>query len=234
MGQSRTGIPVYLEAGSKRTFAGAIDWPGWCRSGRDEASALEALVAYGPRYARAIQAAHLEIELPAAPSGLVVTERLEGSATTDFGAPDKAPAADGRPIDEGELGRLSALLEACWLAFDAAARAAEGKHLRKGPRGGGRDLPKIVEHVVDANRAYLARLAWKPTTDLEANPAAQMTQMLDDILKAVAAAVAGDLPTRGPRGGKLWVPRYFVRRIAWHVLDHAWEIEDRLVQVHPE
>jgi hypothetical protein len=23
-------------------------------------------------------------------------------------------------------------------------------------------------------------------------------------------------------------PRYFVRRTAWHALDHAWEIEDRL------
>ena len=22
-------------------------------------------------------------------------------------------------------------------------------------------------------------------------------------------------------------PRYFVRRAAWHVLDHAWELEDR-------
>jgi hypothetical protein len=26
---------------------------------------------------------------------------------------------------------------------------------------------------------------------------------------------------------KLWSPRYFVRRSAWHALDHAWEIEDR-------
>jgi hypothetical protein len=22
-------------------------------------------------------------------------------------------------------------------------------------------------------------------------------------------------------------PRYAIRRIAWHVLDHAWEIEDK-------
>jgi hypothetical protein len=25
-----------------------------------------------------------------------------------------------------------------------------------------------------------------------------------------------------------WPPRYVVRRAAWHVLDHAWEIEDRI------
>ncbi len=38
-------MPVYLEVGPRRIFAGAIDWPGWCRSGRDEETALEALVA---------------------------------------------------------------------------------------------------------------------------------------------------------------------------------------------
>ena len=24
-----------------------------------------------------------------------------------------------------------------------------------------------------------------------------------------------------------WPVRYLIRRMAWHVLDHAWEIEDR-------
>jgi hypothetical protein len=40
------------ESTPKRTFAGAIDWPGWRRSGRDAAAARQALVDYGPRYAR--------------------------------------------------------------------------------------------------------------------------------------------------------------------------------------
>mgnify|MGYP003380452358 CR=1 FL=1 len=39
-------ISVYLEIGQKRTFAGAVDWPGWCRAGRDEAAALQAPVSY--------------------------------------------------------------------------------------------------------------------------------------------------------------------------------------------
>jgi hypothetical protein len=30
-----------------------------------------------------------------------------------------------------------------------------------------------------------------------------------------------------PIGGRKWPPRYAARRIAWHALDHAWEIEDR-------
>jgi hypothetical protein len=229
MTQSRTKIPVYLEVGSKRTFAGAIHWPGWCRSGRDEAAALDALVAYGSRYARVLQAVQLAFEQPLATSDLTIEERLVGTGTTDFGAPAMVPSADEAPIDDEELDRLQAVLRACWLAFHNAVRAAEGRSLRKGPRGGGRDLPAIVEHVQEANKAYLSAVGWKPAVDPQAGPEAQLDQTLEEPLRALAAGAAGDLAERGPRGGKRWVPRYFARRTAWHVLDHAWEIEDRVV-----
>ena len=229
MAQSGPEIRVYLEAGNRRTFAGAIDWPGWCRSGRDEAAALEALVSYGPRYARAVGAVCPDIELPASPSDLVVAEYLQGDSTTDFGAPGAVPTADESPLNLDEHDSLAALMRACWRTFDRAVTDAEGKPLRKGPRGGGRDLVGIVQHVADANKAYLARLAWKPPADIKASPRALVNQMLDESLEALTAAVAGDLPSKGPRGGKLWVPRYFVRRVAWHLLDHAWEIEERVV-----
>ena len=55
----------YLETGQKRTFAGALDWPGWCRSGRDEASALQALFEYASRYARIFQGTQLNFQPPA-------------------------------------------------------------------------------------------------------------------------------------------------------------------------
>ena len=32
---------------------------------------------------------------------------------------------------------------------------------------------------------------------------------------------------RDPVDDVKWPWRYVVRRIAWHVLDHAWEIQDR-------
>ena len=41
-------------------------------------------------------------------------------------------------------------------------------------------------------------------------------------------ASALEWPGRSRSGGARWTPRYFVRRAAWHVLDHAWELEDRL------
>jgi hypothetical protein len=161
-------------------------------------------------------------------SDFVVVERLEGNATTDFGAPDVAPACDATPINESELPHFEALLKACWRAFDGAVRRAAGKELRKGPRGGGRDVDAIVGHVLGADAGYLARLAWKHKQAEAEDQGKELARTRQAILDALAVAVRGELPERGPRGGVIWTPRYFVRRVAWHVLDHAWELEDRI------
>jgi len=227
--QTPDRIGVYFEIGKKRTFAGAVDWPGWCRSARDEASALQTLVLYGPRYARVLHGTQLEFRAPGDASAFAVVERLEGNATTDFGAPGKAPSSDARPVDGTELARFQALLAACWVTFDAAARAAGGRELRRGPRGGGRDLAEIVRHLLDADAGYLAGLGWKLAKGQGDDPSQAMARSRQAILSALTAAAGGGVPERGPRGGVRWTPRYFVRRVAWHALDHAWEIEDRIL-----
>ena len=221
-------MKVYLEIGKKRVFAGALDWPGWNRVGRDAGAALLALVASAPRYAAVLHAAGIEFAPPTTLADLSVVERLPGTTTTDFGAPDVAPSADAEPVDEAELGRLQTLLRAYWQAFDAGRQAAAGKALRTGPRGGGRDLDAIVQHVRGAEAAYIARLAWKFKADEVADVEAELQRTRQAALEALAAASRGELPTRGPRGGVVWMPRYFARRLGWHVLDHLWEIEDRL------
>jgi hypothetical protein len=85
-----------------------------------------------------------------------VVERLKGDATTDFGAPGVPPASDAAPVEEADLKRFQTLLEACWRTFDAAVEAGRGRELRKGPRGGGRELDGIVEHVRPM-ASYLSR-----------------------------------------------------------------------------
>jgi hypothetical protein len=222
-------INVYLEIGTKRTFAGAMNWPGWCRSGRDEPSALQALFEYGPRYARVLTPAGIEFQPPTDISAFTVVERLEGNATTDFGAPAMAPAGDANPMDEAELQRFQELLKACWQAFDAAVQAAGEKELRKGPRGGGRETEGIVRHVVESDGGYLSALGWKLKKDKAADLSQQLAQTRQAVLDALVSAAHGEIPAQGPRGGLRWTPRYFVRRVAWHVLDHAWEIEDRIL-----
>jgi hypothetical protein len=222
--KSTNKVDVYLEVGNRRTFAAALDSPGWCRIGRDESAALQTLFEYGPRYARILRPSRLGFKVPKDVSAFVVTERLKGNATTDFGAPDIAPKGDAGPLDDAELRRLQAILKACWRAFDEAVDSARGKTLRKGPRGGGRVLRGIAEHVLGAEMAYLSQLGGKVSKSSAATP--EIIRLT--ILNTLEASAHGEVAEYGPRGGKRWSPRYFVRREAWHVLDHVWEIEDRL------
>jgi hypothetical protein len=219
-------VAVYLEIGTTRIFAGAIDWPGWCRSARTEADALQALVAYGPRYQAVVGRGTPPFHAPPDVSKLMVVERLEGGSGTDFGVPGRAPVADERPLDERELARFRRLLARCWSVFDAAAAAAVGVELRKGPRGGGRDLDKIVAHVRGADEGYLVQLGSRVPKP-KRQGAAPEEVLRATILDALAARARGQSPADPNKVKKLWSPRYHVRRATWHLLDHAWEIEDR-------
>lgn len=219
---------VYLEAGRKRIFACAIDRPGWCRSARgDDRSALQALVDCAPRYKAALKTVGKGFVPPRSVSDLELAERLKGDATTDFGAPGVVPDADRARLDEEEVARLLRLHQACWRAFDRAVVAAHDAALRMGPRGGGRDLGRIVEHVLEADRAYLARIGGLYPRPKDADPAAVMAGVHSAIVDVVKSRARGEAPPRMPRSGVLWPLRYGIRRSAWHALDHTWEIEDR-------
>ena len=220
------GVDVYTETGARRVFAGAIEWPGWCRAAGSEDDALEALIEYGPRYAEAVAGSRPRFKPPGSASDLQVVERLDGDAGTDFGAPSVAPAADLRDVGRADLTRLQAMLGSCWEAFDRAVEAAAGRRLAKGPRGGGRALRAIVAHVTGAEASYVARLGIRSPKAGGSHPRAT-TEVRAVMGDALARAVKDGQPERGPRGGAIWTPRYIVRRTAWHALDHAWEIEDR-------
>jgi hypothetical protein len=217
---------VYLEVGEKRVFACAVDWPGWCRSGPDEKTALQALLEYAPRYAKVLRGTRLDFEAPARLGDLEVVARVAGNATTDFGAPGIVPPMDRAPADAADCARFETILRAGWRALDAARRRATGKELSRGPRGGGRNLDAIVQHVVDADRAYLNAVGWKVRASDDASP---LDAVRSAILEAIGPSARGEIPARGPRGGVRWPVRYFVRRVAWHAIAHAWEIERRVV-----
>lgn len=207
---------VYLELGTKRIFACALEWPGWCRSGRDAESALAALTAYAARYAPVAERAGLPFE-----SGdLRVVERVRGGSTTDFGAPEQPAAADARPRDEHTARRQAALLRAAWDLFDDVA-AASPAELRKGPRGGGRDRDRMIEHVVAAEASYARRIGVRHKAPAFDDTAA-IAALRADIEQAVATPSGG----RPPQAGN-WPVAYAARRIAWHVMDHVWEMQDR-------
>jgi hypothetical protein len=206
-------LRILVEAAPRKVFVSALDWPGLCRAGRDEGAAIEALLAALPRYAPVARAAGEAFEVDE--TTVEVAERVDGDAGTAFGVPSVLATADREPVDAGEARRLAALVEAAWAAFDRIATAAP-EELRKGPRGGGRDTAKVVDHVHGADEGYASVLGIAPA---DRHPVER--------LRATELAVLREPSDGTPIAGRKWPPRYAARRIAWHALDHAWEIEDR-------
>ncbi len=77
-------IKIYLEIGSQRVFAGAPDWPGWCRSGKDEEAAVRALFDYRLRYERALKGAELDFLPPEKEFRFIDRRAVEGRCDDGF------------------------------------------------------------------------------------------------------------------------------------------------------
>jgi hypothetical protein len=211
-------VAVSVEAGAKKAFATAVDWPGWSRSGKTEEAAVAALAEYAGRYASIAKAAgetlnpeRLDID---------VVEHVNGGGATDFGVPEQVTTQDRRRLTAAGGRRLAALVGAAWKAFDDIAERAP-EELRKGPRGGGRTTSKIVDHVYGSEQGYARGMGIKrkefPTSDR-----AQLDELRAEMLAILGAPSDGSVIA-----GKKWTTRYAAHRIAWHALDHAWEIDDR-------
>ena len=217
-------IAVCLEVSPKQAVASALDWPGWCRAGRDEGAALAALASYAGRYAPVAGQAGASF-----PATVVfdVVERVPGGPATAFAAPECrrpfpqiAAEAERAEVTPAAARRLAGLITAAWGTFDETA-AASPAELRKGPRGGGRDRDELTGHVIGAETACARKLGIKLKQSATGDIAA-----IEQLREAIAAVVGA--PSDGSPvvpGG--WTTRYAARRIAWHVLEHAWEMQDR-------
>jgi hypothetical protein len=214
-------IPIYLETGDKKVFACSIDFPGWCRSAKTEDEAVEALAAYAPRYAEVAKLAKVAFPAPAkVGERFQVVERVKGKGATDFGIPHEITKADAEPLTARQAARQVDLMRAAWTLLDRVAKASPAE-LRKGPRGGGRDRDKILDHVLGAEAAYARKLGIKHPQPQVGDTRA-INALRDELSETLRGASDGTPPI--PKG---WPPRYALRRITWHVLDHAWEMQDR-------
>jgi hypothetical protein len=215
-------VRVMVERGRKKPVAVAVafDWPGWNRSGKSEEDALRVLETYRPRYAKVAALAGLAAEFRKA-GEMAIVARLEGTGMTDFyGLSARSMEPEHQPMSTAACERKIALLRASWTYFDNVASHVSAE-LRKGPRGGGRDREKIVRH---ANGAEIYEFGKKVgvMTPLDAR------ERPDD-LRGHREAFCAAIRDHNARGApaRTWTVQYLIRHAAYHMLDHAWEMEDR-------
>jgi len=218
-------VRVMVEKGrKKRSLASAFDWPGWERSARNEAAALDVLAAYRPRYAKVAQLAGLAEEF-AATGVLEVVERVEGTGMTDFyGVSGRSAGPEHEQMSEAVCDRKIALLRASWTTFDDVASRVSAE-LRKGPRGGGRDRDRIIRHANGAEiDEFSKKVGLKTPPEVWQEPAAHRAEIL-----AHREALCAAIREHNARGvmARSWTVQFLLRRCAYHMLDHAWEMEDR-------
>lgn len=217
-------IRTVVERGpkEKKVVAFALDWPGWSRGGKSAEIAVDTLGTYRSRYRSIAALAGLETEFDESGDLEIVEDRI-GTGSTDFWGISFSPCSlETEPIPEPELERKLALLQASWAYFDTVA-ARVSADLRKGPRGGGRDREKIISHTFGTERTDIAA-----GIGIETPPGVMLTvDGLADHRERYLAAIRGINNGDIPRVKKTWNLPYLIRHTAFHMLDHAWEMEDK-------
>jgi hypothetical protein len=214
-------LRVILEIGKKRRVAaGAMDWPGLDRWGSSEDRALEKLLSYVPRYAPVAERAGLGAAFARA-RDVEVVERVPGSSSTDFwGVPHVPSEIEREVLSTKDLERRLDLLAACWAHFDLLG-ARVSADLRPGPRSAGRSRDQIIRHVILNEPGQFS-------SKVEVRTPYESVLTPDGLAAHRAAFIAG-LRTYNAEGkaARTWPLQFLIRRTANHVMDHAWEMEDR-------
>lgn len=214
-------VRVMIEQGKKkRVVACAFDWPGWDRSARLGHDAVAVLADYRPRYAKVAELAGHGAEFRAT-GDFEVVEELEGIGMTDYyGLSGRAATPEYEPMDDADCERKIALLRASWSTFDETA-AHVSAELRKGPRGGGWEKDRIIRHVNGAEiDEFAPKVGVKVPLETRDDPRA-LLDYRDAFVEGIREHHVEGRPARS------WALQFLIRRCAWHMLDHAWELEDR-------
>jgi hypothetical protein len=216
-----TTLRVILEIGKKRrVVAAAMDWPGLDRWGTSEENALEKLLSYVPRYAGVAERAGLSRAFQRSRE-VDVVERVPGSSSTDFWGVAHVPSGIEREVlSRKDLERRLDVLQACWAYFDDTARRVS-KVLRPGPRSAGRTREQIIRHVYyNEPEQFSKKVEVRTPIEQVATPRG-LAKHREAYLDGIRAYNAEGKPARS------WPIQFLIRRTANHVMDHAWEMEDR-------
>jgi hypothetical protein len=217
-------VRTVVERGPKgrKAVAFSLDWPGWERGGKTADAALETLESYRPRYRRIAELAGMVDEFDATGPLEVVEDRV-GTGSTDFWGISFSPSSTEQgPMTDAELERGIRLLQACWAFFDGVASRVSAE-MRKGPRGGGRDRHRIVRHAIRTESEDFAKQVGLRIPEEAALTPDGLREHRERYVAAMRAYNRGEVARRM----RSWTLPYLVRHSAYHMLDHAWEMEDK-------
>jgi len=216
------GLDILIELGPKRKKVAAFApaWPGLERGAKTEEAAIDRLLAYRDRYAPIATAAGYGGEFSRATDGIGAVDRFEGTGSTDFWAISFAFSDfDRQPMTTDDLEHDLALLQAAWSFFDAVGERVSAD-LRLGPRGGGRNRDNVIRHALWVEQEWRPRNGTPKVEHVMVEPAER------DAGRREFLATIRAYHAEGKMAGK-WPLRYLIRHSAFHMLDHAWEMEDR-------
>ena len=216
-------VRTVLERGpkGKKAVAFAIDWPGWSRGAKSPELAVATLESYRERYRPIAVTTGMATQFDGEGSLETVEDKI-GTGSTDFWGISFSPSAsEQEPMSADEFDRKILLLQACWAYFDSVA-ASVSAEMRKGPRGGGRDRDQIIRHTIRTESEDFAK-----RLGLRIPEGAALTP---DGLRSHRTAYVDAMRAYNTGQGKrmrTWTLPFLIRHSAYHVMDHAWEMEDK-------
>ncbi len=216
-------VRTVIERGPKgrKSVAFAVDWPGWSRGAKTPELALATLESYRERYRPIAVAAGMATQFDREKRLKTVEDHL-GTGSTDFwGISFSASATERDPMSAAELDRKLLLLQACWDYFDRVA-AKVSPEMRKGPRGGGRDRDRIIRHTIRTESEEFAKRVGLRIPEEGALTPKGLRSYRTAYIDAIRAYNEGE----GKRM-RSWTLPFLIRHSAFHVMDHAWEMEDK-------
>jgi hypothetical protein len=205
----------------KKVVAFALDWPGWSRGARTAEEALATLETYRQRYRRVATLARMTKEFDAAGDIEVIEDRV-GTGSTDFwGISFSSCLLEQRSMDDQEFTRKVKLLRACWSYFDDVA-ARVSPEMRKGIRGGGRERDEIIRHTRSTEIELFAKKVGVRVAEGTALSGETLLAYREEYVTALREHHKGARPPM-----RTWTLPFLIRHSGYHVMDHAWEMEDK-------
>jgi hypothetical protein len=94
--------------------------------------------------------------------------------------------------------------------------------MRKGPRGGGRDRDKIIRHTIRTESEEFAKQLGLRIPEGSALTPDGLVAHREAYVAAMRAYNRGERKRM-----RSWTLPFLIRHSAFHVMDHAWEMEDK-------